>query len=170
MELSKIDLKSLENFNSGLNGIFFTVKYFNGSIENFVSDSVQFVTGYSPSEIKKLPDNHHSLITSDDKSRINKELSEFYENNKLNTLDLIYKIKHKDGKEIWLKELINVERAIKSSTILAAKSVIQNYTDTKINESELQKSRDTLKELNTSKDKFISIISHDLRAPFTTLL
>ncbi len=170
MKLRKIDLKSLASFNSGLNDIFITVKYFNGSIENFVSDSVQFVTGYSPSEIKKLPDNHHSLITSDEKSRINKELTEFYESKKLNTLDLTYKIKHKDGKEIWLKELISVERAVKNSTILAAKSVIQNYTDTKINESELQKSRDTLKELNTTKDKFISIISHDLRAPFTTLL
>ncbi|MBI5731027.1 MAG: response regulator [Ignavibacteriales bacterium] len=170
MEQSKINLKSLENFNRGLNGIFFTVKYFNGSNENFVSDSVQFVTGYSPSEIKKLPDNHHSLITSDDKSRINKELSEFYESKKLNTLDLIYKIKHKDGKEIWLKELINAERSTKSSTMLVAKSVIQNITDIKINESELQKSRDALKELNTTKDKFISIISHDLRAPFTTLL
>lgn len=170
MKPNKIDFKTLENFNKGLNGIFFTVKYFNGSNENFVSDSVQLVTGYSPSEIKKFPDNHHSLITPDDKSRINKELAEFYENNKLNTLNLIYKIKHKDGKEIWLKELINVERALKSSTILVAKSVIQNITDIKINESELQKSHDALKELNTTKDKFISIISHDLRAPFTTLL
>ncbi|MEK6553287.1 MAG: hypothetical protein AABZ54_07555, partial [Bacteroidota bacterium] len=71
MEQSKIDLKTLENFNRGLNGIFFTVKYSNGSNENFVSDSVQLVTGYSPSEIKRFPDNHYSLITSDDKTRIN---------------------------------------------------------------------------------------------------
>lgn len=170
MEPSKIDLRTLESFNKGLNGIFFTVKYFNGSDENFVSDSVQIVTGYSPSEIKKFPENHYSLITPDDKPRIAKELIEFYNNDKLNTLDLIYKINNKDGIEIWLKESINVERAAKSSTIVAVKSVIQNISDIKINECELQKTSDALKEINTTKDKFISIISHDLRAPFTTLL
>ncbi|NJD22444.1 MAG: PAS domain-containing protein [Melioribacter sp.] len=119
MEPSKIDLRTLESFNKGLNGIFFTVKYFNGSDENFVSNSVQIVTGYSPSEIKNFPENHYSLITPDDKPRIAKELIEFYNNDKLNTLDLTYKINNKDGKEIWLKELINVERAIKSSAIVA---------------------------------------------------
>ena len=170
MEPGKIDLKTLENFSRGINGIFFTVKHFNGSNENFVSDSVQLITGYSPAEIKNFPENHYSLITEDDKPRIHKELVEFYENNKLNALDLIYKIKHKDGKEIWLKELIKVERDVNSSTIFAVKSVIQNITEIKTSENELQKSRDALKELNTTKDKFISIISHDLRAPFTTLL
>ena len=170
MEPGKIDLKTLEDFSSGLNGIFFTVKYFNGSNENFVSDSVQLITGYSPSEIRNLPESHYSLITEDDKPRIHKELIEFYENSKLNTLNLIYKIKHKDGNEIWLKEIVYVKRELNSSSILAVKSVIQNITEIKINENELQKSRDALKELNSTKDKFISIISHDLRAPFTTLL
>jgi PAS domain S-box-containing protein len=170
MEPDKLDFKTLENFNRGLNGVFFTLKYLNGSNESIVSDSVQLVTGYSQSEIKNLPESYYSLITDDDKARINKELVEFYENDKLNKLELVYKLQHKDGKEIWLKELINAERTVNNSKITAVKSIVQNITEIKINESELQKSRDALKELNSTKDKFISIISHDLRAPFTTLL
>jgi len=43
-------------------------------------------------------------------------------------------------------------------------------TQIKLANAQLQQSEDNLKEINATKDKFFSIISHDLKNPFTSLL
>lgn len=49
-------------------------------------------------------------------------------------------------------------------------SILQAHRELSINKQELQKSQKDLERINQSKDKLFSIISHDLKNPFNTLL
>lgn len=170
MENNKINFEDLKEFNSGFNNIFFSLKYLNGLSDIFISDSVEYITGYTPAEIKNFPENHYSIIYEEDLNYVKKLLVELECDPNKNSLDLIYRINSKSGNQIWVKEFLRLDRQENGRSIKSKKSAVLNITEIKDGEAELQKSRDALKELNLSKDKFISIVSHDLRAPFTTLL
>ncbi len=170
MEQDKINFDVLKEFNSRFSNIFFSMKYFNGSAENFVSDSVEQITGYTPAEINSLPENHYSIIFEEDLNAVKNSLVEFENDPNKDSLELTYRINSKSGNPVWVKEFLSVVRAENGTNIIQRKSTVLNISEIKLNETELQKSCDSLKELNVSKDKFISIVSHDLRAPFTTLL
>ncbi len=165
-----LDFSNYINFLGGMKNVFFVINSFSSNNDYRISSSVENILGYSPSEIKSLPDKLHSLVSEDDKENVKKHILELEKNISKTSIEFSYKVNTKNGETIWLKEFSLVDRENNNGDIKEIRSAVVNISDIKSSEMQLKSKLDEMKELNISKDKFISIISHDLRAPFTTLL
>lgn len=88
----------------------------------------------------------------------------------------------KDIPVIFLTAKIETENVIKGFEIGAADYVlkpfnseellarVRTHVQLKLTYEDLKKSESDLREANTAKDKFFSIIAHDIRGPFTTII
>ncbi len=133
------------------------------------SENIIRITGYSNDEINNIPGGFYTLIHSEDITRIKKLHSDYYKRTNGDTCTATYRIIDKDQNVVWIKEEIrstwNDNRGIDFYY-----GFILNIGEFKRVESFMLKQNDILLQLNNSKDKFISILSHDLRAPFTSIL
>jgi len=152
-------------------GFFLAVRYFGNDSERpcSFSKSVEKVTGYTAEEIEALPAGLNSLIVKEDILKIKKLLAEFKENPRNKISKAVYRIQTKSGKTIWLEEIFSPRRD-KAGNLLQIESAVFDVTDFIEKETELLNVQEHLKRKNAIKDKFISIVSHDLRSPFTSLL
>jgi len=81
----------------------------------------------------------------------------------------VYPVKKKDGSEIWVEDhgwYIMGD----NGEILFHEGITMDITERKRAEEEIQLKNEQLHQANAEKDKFYSIIAHDLRSPFQPLL
>jgi two-component system, sensor histidine kinase and response regulator len=135
-------------------------------LEMFYSTGVKKVTGYKPEELIKLNSLGRELICDEDLPDVKKKLHRI-ENGKASTLELVYRFVRKDGKICWLKEQIKSE-TIKNTKV--QKGFVVDITQFKKNEAESSEIIHNLSAEITARDNFLSILSHDLRAPFSSIL
>lgn len=135
-------------------------------LEIFYSPSIKKVTGYSPDELIKLPSLGREMVFEEDIPDVKKKLHKI-ENGKISSLELLYRYKRKDGKIIWLKEQVKMEHAGNQKIL---KGLVIDVTDFKKTENDYGEIINNLSTEITARDNFLSILSHDLRAPFSSIL
>lgn len=161
-------LKEFENLIEGLEHLFWIIDYPENE-KSIYSSNFEKNTGYRADEIPLMDKGYYSIIDELDRENYKKLLDELEINSLINFTELSYRIVSKDGNKIWLKELIKVERNGNGSIDRLIKLAIR-VDDLANHTSQLENSVQKLEELNKAKDRFISIVSHDLRSPFATLL
>lgn len=138
----------------------------NDKIEVFFSPSVEKITGYKPEELIKFDLFGREIIIPEDLPTIKKQLSQL-ESGKIKSLELLYRINRKDGEIVWLKEQIKSEVISGEQKVIG---LIIDVTDFQKKEDQYIRSLNDLKSQITARDNFLSILSHDLRAPFSSIL
>ncbi|HAN78372.1 MAG TPA: hypothetical protein DCQ31_11710 [Bacteroidales bacterium] len=130
-------------------------------IHLYTNPSSSYIHGYLPEE---LIGSHFNLVVHPNYINASNELIQDALSGKYKFIEREFELIQKgDKKRVWIH--LNVSKyPILNPT--DEDSILVFYQDiTKIKEYEKQ-----LKELNTTKDKFVSILAHDLRNPFSTLI
>lgn len=148
---------------------FWSWKRTENGLEVFYSENIEKVTGYSGEEIKSLPGRGKEIVCQDDLPRYRKLMDEFESEPDRNFAELKYRIVRKDGKVVWINEKITVQRNF-NAEITEWFGHVVDVTEPANNLERLNNKISNLEQLNSSKDSFISVLSHDLRAPFTSIL
>jgi PAS domain S-box-containing protein len=146
---------------------FFIKRYGDAREEVFYSDKIEQITGFQAAEIIEMNGRGLELVADEDINYVKLMYSEL-EKSDNNKIDIVYRITAKDGKIKYLNEKIIYEK--KDVSLKVYKGIVTDISSGKNQEEYLLKHLEELTQMNHAKDNFISILSHDLRAPFTSIL
>jgi PAS domain S-box-containing protein len=131
----------------------------------FASDSLKKLTGYTPAEIIGEP--IFSMVHPDYRDAAAAFTSRVHASPGV-PLKFVYKAIKKDGTPIWCERITT--NLLHDPAVSGIISNIRDITDRQEKEEELTLSNEELKTRNEELDKFVYSVSHDLRAPLTSIL
>jgi len=135
----------------------------------YYSDSVLHVTGYTKDEMLAMPGKGKEIIVDDDLKLLKNTVKEFKRDVNRNSLNFEFRIRRKDNTVAWVAETMIVERNDNGDIVNYFGRVL-DISSFKSREESLREDVNELGRKNSSKDNFISMLSHDLRSPFTSIL
>jgi signal transduction histidine kinase/CheY-like chemotaxis protein len=155
---------------NSLSGVFFWQEEIDAAkTEVHFSEGVINMTGYSGKEIIELEKGWESLIIEEDLAEYRRKLDRFDSEGDNDNIKLEYGILNSGGDILKISERVYANRTIEGKVVKRLR-IVFNITEYSSEIEKLKNRIEELEQLNSSKDNFISILSHDLRAPFTSIL
>ena len=135
----------------------------------FYTSSVEKTTGYTQTDLLGDYKLFMKIIHPDDLQIVKEKLKNILKSKIQLSAEFELRLISKHGNIVWVRTKINVIRN-KEGQINKLYGLVSDISLRKKAEDELNQSTQNLVKLNETKDRFISIISHDLRTPFSSIL
>jgi PAS domain S-box-containing protein len=135
----------------------------------FYTASVEKITGYTQTDLLSDSKLILKIIHPDDFTSIKKRLNTLLKSKIQLSGEFEFRIINRHGNIVWVRNKINLIRDHEGK-LQKIYGLVSDISLRKKAEEQLTKSTDNLIKLNDTKDRFISIISHDLRTPFSSIL
>lgn len=133
------------------------------------TQAIENITGYTSDQFREDKGLWYKIVHPNDVQEFIRKLKRLYRDPARKSDHFEYRIINKLGNIIWIENTINVIRN-NDGEIQKIYGLVSDVTLNKRAEAELKKSAENLMQLNDTKDRFISIVSHDLRTPFSSIL
>ena len=134
-------------------------------IQRYVSPSCENIVGYKPEELMDIPV-IEQLIHPEDQKKTRAGLKDIVENQTNGGTQ--YRHRHKEGGWVYLEAFGTNQ--LNNPDIQSVVLNVRDITERKKAEEALRESEARLSELNATKDRIFSVIGHDLRSPFNSII
>jgi len=135
----------------------------------FCTPAIKKLSGYTQEEFLYDSKLFLKAVHPDDFSKVKADLVKIFKSRGKKTGELEFRIITKEGNIVNVRVRFNYNRT-ETRRVKEVFGVVSDITLNKKAADELSESTKNLVRLNETKDKFLSIISHDLRSPFSSIL
>lgn len=169
-EAVKDSEQKFRNIAENIDDLLYTFELYEGKMmPTYFSSAIEKITGYSQADFLSDHRLFLKIVHPDDFTDMKKRLAFLWKSEKQSAGEFELRIINKSGNIVWVRNKINFTRN-ENGQIQKIYGLVSDITFNKKAEEELKQSAANLKKLNDAKDRFLSIISHDLRAPFSSIL
>lgn len=166
LQIAGLQEKSEERFRQLLKNSFDIIVLIDvNGVQKFVSESCEKILGYRPEELVNISV-IDTMIHPEDREKTYQGLMNILENKGHGGTQ--YRHRHKNGGWVYLETFGTNQ--LDNPAVQAVVLNIRDVTESRRIMKKLQENQKRLSELNAAKDKFFSIIAHDLKGPFNSII